>query len=187
MAFLRLISANRPRYGGYIVHLSVVMVALGIVGTSFFNDQVDVVLAPGESVVVKDYELIYVGTVEAPKGNRTEFLSTVDVYRDGQLRYTLYPRRDFYPSFNMAATRAAVRSTPIEDLFVAPSENLSNGNVGFRILVNPLIWWMWVAGPVLILGTVIALWPQVARASVRVPSASRRTVTTAPASGPASV
>ena len=167
VAFVKLILANRPRYGGYIVHLAVVMVALGVIGTSFFNQQKDVVLAPGETVVVNDYELRYLGTVEEFKGNRTEYLSTVEVLRDGELQHMLYPRRDFYPSFNMASTRAAIRSTPVEDFFVAPSENMADGSVGFRILVNPLIWWMWVAGPVLILGTIVALWPQRVRAPVR--------------------
>ena len=55
--------ANRPRYGGYIVHLSVVMVALGVLGGSFFSTQRDVVLAPGESFAIADYELKYIGTV----------------------------------------------------------------------------------------------------------------------------
>ena len=163
-AFLRLIAANRPRYGGYIVHLSVVMVTLGIVGTSFFGVQRDVVLSPGESTTINDYELVYLGTVEVPKSNRTEFTSTVQVFRDGELLDTIRTKRAFYPSFNMAATTAAIRSTPVEDLYVVPSENLADGSVGFRILVNPLIWWMWVAGPVMVLGTVIALWPQKIRA-----------------------
>jgi len=165
-AFFRLIAANRPRYGGYIVHLSVVMVTLGIVGTSFFGVQRDVVLSPGESTTINDYELVYLGTVEVPKSNRTEFTSTVQVFRDGELLDTIRTKRAFYPSFNMAATTAAIRSTPVEDLYVVPSENLPDGSVGFRILVNPLIWWMWVAGPVMVLGTVIALWPQKIRAPV---------------------
>jgi cytochrome c-type biogenesis protein CcmF len=172
IALLNLLAANRPRYGGYIVHLSVVMVALGILGTTFFNTQRDVILAPGERAAIENYELRYLGTVEQDKGNRTEFVSTVEVYRDGQLLDTLRPQRDFYPSFNMAATRAAIRSTPVEDLYVVPSENLANGSVGFRILVNPLIWWMWVAGPVLILGTAVALWHRDSRvrAPVRTPA-----------------
>jgi len=187
IAFLRLLAANRPRYGGYIVHLAVVMVALGVVGTSFFNEQRDVVLGPGESVQINDYELRYLGTIEDPKSNRTEFRSTVEVYRDGQLKYTLEPQRDFYPDFNMAATRAAIRSTPVEDLFVVPSENLPDGSVGFRILVNPLIWWMWVAGPVLILGTLVSLWPQQVRTTVPPPSRAGRTPTTPGSRGPATV
>ena len=174
-AFVHLIFANRPRYGGYIVHLSVVMLTLGIVGTSFFSTQVDVVLQPGESATIEDYELVYLGSIETPKSNRTEFTATVQVFRDGELLETLRTTRAFYPSFNMAATRAAIRSTPVEDLFVVPSENRPDGSVGFRILVNPLIWWMWVAGPVMLVGTVVALWPQRVLVPVPAPSSSRLT------------
>ena len=169
LAFFRLISANRPRYGGYVVHLAVVMVALGVIGTSFFNTQRDVVLAPGETVDIENYEIRFMGTTAVDKGNRTEFVSSIEIYRDGKLLDTIQPKRSFYPSFNMAATRAAIRSTPVEDLYLVPSENLPDGSVGLRMLVNPLIWWMWVAGPVLVLGTIISLWPQ----SVRVPAPIR--------------
>ena len=162
-----------------MVHLAVVMVVLGVLGTTFYSVQRDVVLAPGETVVVDDYEIRYIGTTEIPWSNRTDFISSVEVYRDGSLLEIIKPNRSFYPSFNMASTRAAIRSTPVEDLFIVPSENLDNGSVGFRILINPLIWWMWVAGPVLVLGTVVALWPQrvrhtaVVKAPARVSSGPR--------------
>ena len=116
---------------------------------------------------MRDYEVRYLGTTEEFKGNRTEYVTRVDVYRDGVLKYRLEPDRAFYPAFNMASTQAAIRSTPVEDLYIVPSENLENGSVGLRILVNPLIWWMWVAGPVMVLGTLIALWPQASPAPVR--------------------
>jgi cytochrome c-type biogenesis protein CcmF len=185
MAFFRLIAANRPRYGGYMVHLAVVMVALGVIGTTFFNIQRDAVLAPGDTFTIQGYQLQYLGTAEKPYSDRTEFVSTVAVYRDGQLMATLRPQRAFYPSFNMASTRAAIRSTPVEDLFIAPSENREDGSVGFRIMVNPLIWWMWVAGPVLVLGTLVALWPEGSRVALRAPSpammpAGLRTLASAP-------
>ena len=175
-AFVHLIWANRPRYGGYIVHLSVLMVLLGIVGTSFFNSQKDVVLSPGETATIENYEIRYLGTAVVPFGNRTEFISSVEVYRDGELLDTISPNRAFYPNHNMASTRAAIRSTPVEDFYVVPSENLPDGDVGFRLLVNPLIWWMWVAGPVMILGTIIALWPEPSRVASRVAASSRAAV-----------
>ena len=176
LAFFRLIAANRPRYGGYVVHLAVVMVALGVIGATFFNTQKDVVLAPGKAVAVEDYEVRYLGTTAEPKGNRTEFVSSIEVRRDGKLLEIFHPKRSFYPSFNMASTRAAIRSTPVEDLYLVPSENLPDGSVGLRILVNPLIWWMWVAGPVLVLGTLISLWPQ----SVPAPAGLRTPALTLP-------
>lgn len=60
----------------------------------------------------------------------------------------------------MSSTRASIRSTPVEDFYVIPSEVLDDGSTGFRVFVNPLVWWMWIAGPIFILGTVVALWPQ---------------------------
>jgi len=178
VGFVRLIVANRPRYGGYIVHLAVVMVALGVVGQSFYGVQRDVALMPGESVTVEGYTMEYVDTTALAFADRTEFRTTVEVYRDGELLETMHPQRTFHPAFNMASTRAAIRSTPVEDFYVVPSENREDGAVGFRILVNPLVWWMWVAGPVMIFGTVVALWPS------RAPA--RRPVTVAsPAAGTA--
>ncbi|MDE2786878.1 MAG: cytochrome c biogenesis protein CcsA [Chloroflexota bacterium] len=178
VGFVRLIMANRPRYGGYVVHLAVVMVALGVVGQSFYGVQRDVALMPGESVTVQDYTLEYVDTSALAFADRTEFRTTVEVYRDGELLETMHPQRTFHPAFNMASTRAAIRSTPVEDFYVVPSENREDGAVGFRILVNPLVWWMWVAGPVMIFGTVIALWPS--RAPAR-----RSVMVASPASGAA--
>ena len=168
IGFVRLIMANRPRYGGYVVHLAVVMVALGVVGQSFYGVQRDVALMPGESVTVRDYTMEYVDTTALAFSDRTEFRTTVEVYRDGELLAVMHPQRTFHPAFNMASTRAAIHSTPVEDFYVVPSENREDSAVGFRILVNPLVWWMWVAGPVMIFGTVIALWP--ARATVRRPA-----------------
>ena len=169
VGFVRLVLANRPRYGGYIVHLAVVMVALGVVGQSFYGVQRDVALMPGESVTVQGYTMEYVDTTALAFADRTEFRTTVEVYRDGELLDTMHPQRTFHPAFNMASTRAAIRSTPVEDFYVVPSENREDGAVGFRILVNPLVWWMWVAGPVMVFGTVIALWPS--RAPARRPVA----------------
>ena len=184
LGFARLIAANRPRYGGYIVHLAVVVLALGVVGSSFYGIQADVILAPGERAKVGDYEFEYVGTAITSKSDRTEFLTTVRAYKGDSFVGTMNPKRTFYPDFRMASTRAAIRSTPIEDFYIIPSETLEDGSVGFRVFVNPLVWWMWIAGPVFLLGTLIALWPQrgPARARVRRPVTRPATAYAAPAS-----
>ena len=176
LALGRLIAANRPRYGGYIVHLAVVMVGLGVLGGSLFEQQRDVVLSPGESYEIANYRLTYVDTRQEVFSDRTEYLATLEVYRDGELLEVLTARRSFYPAFNMASTLAAIRSTPVEDFYVVPSENRPDGAVGFRILVNPLVWWMWAAGPVLIVGTVVSLWPERRRERAAAGLAVRRAV-----------
>ena len=163
LAFGRLIAANRPRYGGYVVHLAVVMMALAIVGTYFFDTQRDVILAPGERVTVEGYDIEYLGANHTQFPDRIESVATVMVERDGEVLGTYQPRQVFYPQFSLRPARAAIRSTPAEDLYIIPNDFFDDGTVGFRILVNPLVMWMWIAGPVLVLGTLIALWPQTRR------------------------
>ena len=160
LAFGRLIASNRPRYGGYLVHLSVVLLALGVAGSSFYGIQRDVSLAPGESADVGEYTIRYITSSAVEKIDRTESKAEVQVFRGDSYFGTYYPRRDFYPSFSMASTQAAIRSTPIEDLYIIPGEFLEDGRAVFRVLVNPLVMWMWVAGPLLLFGVIIAIWPQ---------------------------
>lgn len=160
IALIRLLASNRPRYGGYIVHLSVVLLALGITGSSFYGIQTDVSLYPSETTNVGGYTVKYITSHVLQKSDRTESTAEVQVFRGDQFLGTYYPRRDFYPSFNMASTRATIRSTPVEDLYIIPGELMDDGRAVFRILVNPLVMWMWVAGPILLLGATVALWPQ---------------------------
>ena len=94
------------------------------------------------------------------KIDRTEATAEVQVYRGDSYLGTYYPRRDFYPAFSMASTQATIRSTPIEDLYIIPGEFMEDGRAIFRIFVNPLVMWIWVAGPLLILGVLVTLWPQ---------------------------
>jgi cytochrome c-type biogenesis protein CcmF len=162
-AFISLIASNRPRYGGYIVHLAIVVLAFGVIGSSFFNTQKDAVLAPGEKINLGKYTVEYLGESTKKSPDRTEYFNTVEVsVNDGSSRQmTVW--RAFYPDFRMVATRAAIWSTPVEDFYIVSTETLSDGRVIFRFLVNPLVWWMWLAGPIAILGTVVALWPKYSR------------------------
>ena len=169
VAFLRLISANRPRYGGYVVHLAVVMMALAIVGTYFFETQRDVRLAPGQTTEVSGYSITYIDSEQRDFPDRAERIATVEIVdEDGRSLGTFRPEQSFYPAFNLRPARAAIHSTPLEDVYIIPNDFFPDGTVGFRVLVNPLVMWMWVAGPVMVLGTLIALWP--ARSRARAPT-----------------
>ena len=159
LAFGRLIMANRPRYGGYVVHLAIVLLALGVAGSAFYGQQRDVVLAPGERAEIGDYGVEYLGARVEEKADRTEFIADLRLYKNGSFLDDTSAWRAFYTEARMSSTRAAIRSTPVEDLYIINSEFLDGGQGVFRIMVNPLVMWMWIAGPVLILGSVIALWP----------------------------
>ena len=161
VAFVRLILANRPRYGGYVVHLAIVMMALAIVGTYFFETQRDVRLAEGETAEVSGYAITYLNTERYDFADRTQRIANVEIFdQDGESLGIFRPEQSFYPTFSLRPARAAIRSTPLEDIYVIPNDFFPDGTVGFRILVNPLVMWMWVAGPIVVVGTLIALWPE---------------------------
>ena len=171
VAWVRLLAANRPRYGGYVVHLAIATLAVGVIGSSFYSVQRDFTLNPGEAASLGGYSFRYVGFSESAHPDRDEVTAQFDLY-DGE-RYLggMRARRTFYQDFRISATRAGIRSTPLEDFYIVPSEFADDGRAVFRVYINPLVWWMWASGPLFIVGTVLALSPrrQRAPAAIRLP------------------
>ncbi len=169
-AFLNLLSGNRPRYGGYIVHLGIAMLAVGAIASSFFSVQRDIAMKPGDVASFGDYTFRYVGAVHTVHTDRAESVAAFDVWKGQQLTGRMEAFRAFYPVFSIASTKGAIRSTPIEDFYIVPSEFGADDQAVFRVLINPMVWWMWASGPVMVLGILVGLWParQPAPAVVRV-------------------
>ena len=174
LAFLRLIAANRPRYGGYIVHLGILMLAIGAIGSSFYGTQRDVALSPGESLTVEGYTINYIDSETRLFPDREQQTARFELYRGERFLGLMEPVRTFYTNFRIGATTAAIRSTPLEDFYVIPSEFSDGGGAVFRILVNPLVWWMWASGPIMAFGAIFAILPQrrPSPVSVRIPKGS---------------
>ena len=165
LAFAALIASNRPRYGGYVVHLAIVMLAFGIIGSTFYGTTRDVFMRVGDSATVGVYTVEFAAVETSTFADRTEREAVLRISRDGEPLGTMRAWNGVYPSFQMVSTRAAIRSTPVDDLYVIFSEVQPDGQTAaFRLLVNPMVWWIWIAGPFVILGTVIALWPARQRA-----------------------
>ncbi|HJP27777.1 MAG TPA: cytochrome c-type biogenesis CcmF C-terminal domain-containing protein [Dehalococcoidia bacterium] len=192
IAWWRLVNGNRPRHGGYIVHISILMLGLGIIGTNFYQQRTDGALALGESLVIDNYRIEYVANGDSSRPDRIAKWAEMTVYsidpddysqeiqlsnaqgssgftlRDSQTRPNdeLIDRIEtwhgFYLDFNMASVRSGIRSTPVEDLYVIPRDFLSDGRISLAVSINPLAWWLWASGPFFIIGTMVAVWPQVA-------------------------
>jgi len=169
-AFINLIASNRPRYGGYIAHIAIIFLAFGIAGSSFYKIQEDIILAPGQSVTVADYDIKYSGSRIIQKSDHVEYIADLIVYKNSKEISKMSAWRAYYPDFRMASTKAAIRSTLLEDLYIINSEFLDDGSGVFRITINPLVIWIWLSGPILIFGTIIALWPQAktARSKIKI-------------------
>jgi cytochrome c-type biogenesis protein CcmF len=135
------------------------MLAIGITASSFYDVQKDVVMKPGDSESLGKYTFKYIDVSEKTYSDRMEETAKFEVWSaDNYIGY-MYPYRAVYPEFQIAATRGAIHSTILEDFYLVPSEFREDGQAVFRVLINPLVLWMWAAGPVLILGTLISLSP----------------------------
>ncbi|MDY6835667.1 MAG: cytochrome c-type biogenesis CcmF C-terminal domain-containing protein [Chloroflexota bacterium] len=161
-AFFGLIQANRSRYGGMIVHLGIVLLTMGIIGSSFYDIEEEAMLHINESMEVGDYTLVFEDFSSEDTPSRTIVTARVAVYRDtAQPRIAeLTPEKYFHKSFSQPITEVAIRTTPAEDLYVIlEGWDDSGADAFFRVKVNPMVMWMWIGGFVLLIGGVVSLWP----------------------------
>ena len=159
-AFFNLLSSNRPRYGGYIVHLSLLLFATGVIHSTFYSIQKDVPLSIGDTAKIGKYSFLYVDFKSNELKNRNETTAIFNVSKDSKYIGSLESNRTFFYKFKIAATRAGIRSVPLEDFYIVPSNFSENGDAVFRVYINPMIWIMWASGPILLIGAIIAIWPR---------------------------
>jgi cytochrome c-type biogenesis protein CcmF len=160
-AFTSLVSRNRRRYGGYVVHAAIVLLAIGIAGSSAFDSVAEARLVRGESMTVGDYTLAYRSLDERVGANATEIRATLDIRRGGRDLGTLQAGKNAYTIEQQVSNEVGIRSDPLtgEDLFVIAEQIDPDGAVYFRVFVKPLVNLIWIAGAVFLLGSVITLWP----------------------------
>jgi len=176
VALMRLAARNRRRYGGYIIHLGVVLMALGIIGIELFQTETQGTLARGQSLELDGYTVRYDSlAIFDVQDGRNVARAEVTVFKDGRNLGTLAPRRDYYYDSGQPMTIPGVRSTMSEDLYVllVDWQPVSEQGATFKVYHNPLINWLWVGGFVFIFGMLVAAWPDrepapsVQRAKVR--------------------
>ncbi len=161
-AYTHLMSRNRRRYGGYWIHIGVLVMAFGIIGTELFQQETQIRLQSGESVSLGNYEMVF-NQVERYPGPDDLVVTeaTVDVFQNGELVRTLKPRSELYTRTMQPMTIPNARSTITEDFYVllVDWEPLSPNQATFRVYLNPLINWVWAGAVIFTLGTLIAAWP----------------------------
>jgi len=161
-AFATLLSRNRRRYGGYIIHVGVLIMAFGIISTELFQQETQVRLGKGQSVALGDYSLTFEGVERYPGADDLIITkATTSIKRNGRDVGTLSPRTELYTRSQTPMTIPAIRSTVAEDFYVllVNWEGTSDSAATFRIYVNPLINWVWTGGLIFVVGTLVAAWP----------------------------
>jgi len=172
VAFLHLVRRNRRRWGGYVVHVGVVVMFMGFAGAAF-DKEVRQSLMPGESVTVAsafghEYTLTYEGLSTDRGQNMWQWIALMRVERDGVPLGVMTTERRLYEAPPQPMTEVGIRSSFLEDLYVILAtldERVGMGNdpqfqrATFQVQVNPLVPWIWYGGLVIAIGTLIALWP----------------------------
>ena len=159
-ALVSLARRNKRRYGGYIVHLGVLLLFLGIIGSSAFSLEKEATLRKGESLEIGRYRLLYQGMVSNERPDRRVDAARFDLFINGKPAGRMEAEKHLHPNFQ-PATEVAIRSNLREDLYVIlASYDLSSQIATVSVLINPLILWMWIGGIVMTLGTLLAISPQ---------------------------
>jgi cytochrome c-type biogenesis protein CcmF len=175
VAIYQLVRRNGQRYGGYLVHLGIVMMGVAIVGIGFYQTTTNATLAQGESVTLSGYTLTYTGIDQQREANRTEFRTHLTLQdRGGRELGQLIARRNVYDKQpDMVTSEVGLYARLSEDVYVVLNGWEGAGETAtFTIYVNPLTTWLWLGGIVLVFGTLICMWPHPVRREETVSAAA---------------
>jgi cytochrome c-type biogenesis protein CcmF len=176
-AFGGLFMANRSRYGGYIIHIAIVVLALGIIGSSVYKSEVEQLLNVGDTITIesqithKEYILTYNGfDASTEQKSDSEVLlkvaANIDVLRDGKDAGLVHPSNtllfiysgetivNMEPSYD---AEVVIRSNLVEDLYVIFEDfDGMTQQAWIMVLVNPLVQWIWIGGFMILIGGLVS-------------------------------
>ncbi|MEE9498583.1 MAG: heme lyase CcmF/NrfE family subunit [Nitrospinaceae bacterium] len=171
-----LVWKNKGRYGGYIVHLGVVLIFAGIAGSQSYSTDVEKHLKIGERFQLRGYDFIYEKLlVKEESSTKTRVIAQLGIERDGRRLWTGMPEKEFYKGQNQPVTEVDLISTLKEDVYMILADfNPENSSATIKVYVNPMVKWMWLGGWVIAFGTMIAVWPDRLEARRRVERLKRQ-------------
>jgi cytochrome c-type biogenesis protein CcmF len=151
---------NKRRYGGYIVHIGVVMIFAGIAGSQSYSIHDQKHLKMGESLTLKEYTLTYekLMVVEATS-KKTRVIAQVGVYKNGERVWVGRPEKEFYKEQNQPVSEVDVLSNWKEDIYLILADFSEDESATIKAYINPMVSWLWTGGWVIAFGTVVCMWP----------------------------
>ena len=179
-ALIGLVDRNKRRYGGYIVHLGIVLAFLGFAGDGFKREE-QVLLKPGQQTTVGHFMVRLDGVEVSDDGQKQMITGHLSVFEDGKAIGHMYPAKWFFRRHEEEpTTEVAIRRSISEDLYIVmPASDLKDQSASLHIVINPLVNWIWFGFAIIALGTGIALMPEAAfsfaAARLRFPEAANTT------------
>ena len=153
-----LLSRNQRRYGGYVVHLGVVLILVGVSGAAFDEERLEN-LRPGQRLEMNGVSLEYLTAQPLPEQHYGGAVARLALYREGEPLAVLLPEHRMYWLEQQPASIPAIYSTLREDLYVILTAIEADGSATLKIHRNPLVNWVWIGGFAFVLGTALVLWP----------------------------
>ena len=158
-ALVELTWRNTRRYGGYLVHMAIVLMFVGFAGAAF-NIVHQQEMAVGDSIEVGGYEFKLQNVSEMDSPNYFRAVAAIDVTKNGEFLETMVPERRFYHASQQPTSRVDVRNRLGGDVYVVYAGQSSDGaNPIVQVYINPLVNWIWIGSFMLVLGTLVALIP----------------------------
>ncbi|HMZ06202.1 MAG TPA: heme lyase CcmF/NrfE family subunit [Anaerolineales bacterium] len=159
----RLMGRNRRRYGGYIIHISMALMAIGILGIEIFQVETQGTVPQGGSLELAGYRVEYneLASWDDTDAGVNYTRSVVDIYENGVYIGQLYPRIDYYYDSQQNMTIPGQHATLRDDLYIllVDWQPVSSDGATFKIYVNPLVNWLWIGSLTFLLGLIFAAWP----------------------------
>jgi len=156
---VQLTRRNTRRYGGYLVHYGVIVICIGFAGAAF-NQTNEQELGFHDKMNIGAYTLVCQNYTQEDNPNYGSEMAILDVYKNGKKIDTMYPEQRFYKANQQMATMVALRSTIAEDLYlVYAGRNQDTGRPIIKAHVNPLVSWLWAGVLIVVMGTLVALVP----------------------------
>jgi len=150
---------NTRRYGGYVVHMGMVLIFVGLAGAAF-NKDVQKEMQIGSTLQIGPYNLLLQSFESKPEKNYTAERMVVEVMRDNKPLMMLYPERRFFQTNEQSGTMVAIYSTLQHDLYVVyAGQSPDNQTPVVHAYLNPLVKWIWFGGVIVVLGTIVTLLP----------------------------
>ncbi|HEV2135961.1 MAG TPA: cytochrome c-type biogenesis CcmF C-terminal domain-containing protein [Terracidiphilus sp.] len=171
---------NTRRYGGYIIHIGVVIVVIGLSGQAFNRSQ-EAELGLHSKLSIGPYTLDCVGFTQDSNANYNSEYAMLNVYRGGKYEFQLAPEKRVYLASGQPQTMVAIHSLPSWDLYVVyEGTNPDTGRPIIKAFLNPLVGWIWFGLAVIVFGTLVAMVPSVAPAAAAGKASAVRTMSAEP-------
>ena len=166
-ALVSMVSKNRSRYGGYIVHMGIVFMFVGFTGGAF-NQELEFPIKKGQSQKIGSYQIQFVSLKELERPNHFAWVAGLNVFNEQKEIITqLFPEKRIYfhrdpnPDRRQPHSELSIYSTILKDFYsIFSGIDIEEEIAYIKIMINPLVWWVWLGGWVLVAGTLISLWPQ---------------------------